>query len=176
MDGFKLSWLIRPEDPAILGCNVYRWKGLGEEPEKLNRVPVLCRDGRWTFTDRHSGMEGVVEYLIGVLFEDGQEIRYGPYCVEGGVSRDPLWASPNPARGPCVIHFEAEYPGAYEVGVYNLTGQLVRFLEVRAEIPGSYSVDWDGLDSQRRPLAPGIYFCRLVGPGIAANYKIVTAK
>jgi carboxypeptidase T len=163
VDGFRLSWLISPEDPAILGCNIYRWKGPGEEPEKLNRVPVRCEDGQWVFTDKCGGGDRTVEYFIGVLGGDGDEIRYGPYSVGCRASKDPLWVSPNPTRGSCLIHFEAQVPGAFEVGVYDLTGRLVRLLEKRTETPGHCSVGWDGLDSEGRPPAPGIYFCRVAG-------------
>jgi len=120
VDGFRLSWFILPEDPAVLGCNIYRRKGPGEEPEKLNRVPVRCEDGQWTFADSHSGVDGTAEYLIGVVGGDGQEIRYGPYSVGDRVSKGALWISPNPARGACVIHFEAGAQGAFEVLQYRL--------------------------------------------------------
>jgi hypothetical protein len=121
-------------------------------------------------------------------FEDW-DVRFGPEVAadgeeagdDAGLANDPVGEScfrlsPNPARALCSIHFEAKSHGTFEVAVYNLAGQRVRLLEVTTEKRGPSSIYWDGLDSERRPLAPGVYLCRLSGPGISETRKLVIKR
>jgi len=45
--------------------------------------------------------------------------------------------------------------------VFNILGQHVRTLVDRDEVPGRYSVSWDGLDDRGREAASGLYFYRM---------------
>ncbi len=45
--------------------------------------------------------------------------------------------------------------------ILNIIGQNVRVLVDREEVPGQYSVVWDGLDKQGHEVASGLYFYRL---------------
>jgi hypothetical protein len=55
------------------------------------------------------------------------------------------------------------------LSVHDLTGRMVRDLGVRSLPPGANSWDWDGRDETGKQLPGGIYFCRLVTPGHAAQ-------
>lgn len=60
------------------------------------------------------------------------------------------------------IKAEAEPPfglnPSVRVRVYNVTGQLVQVLEESSRNPGSFSLSWDGVDLQGRPVAAGAYY------------------
>ena len=107
---------------------------------------------------------------------NGAETGYGPYLAENPAAEDCFRLSPNPARGSCSIYFEAGAAGTFEFGVYDLAGRLVGSFEVRVGKPGPCTIYWDGLDSERRALAPGVYFCRLSGPGISQTRKLVVRR
>jgi len=60
------------------------------------------------------------------------------------------------------IKAEAEPPfglnPSIRVRVYNVTGQLVQVLEESSRNPGRFSLSWDGVDLQGRPVAAGAYY------------------
>ena len=42
--------------------------------------------------------------------------------------------------------------------------------------PGVYEIEWDGLDQSGRPVASGVYFFRIEGPGHAEQRKVVLLR
>lgn len=68
-----------------------------------------------------------------------------------------------PPAGGVPISFSVENPGQVSVAVYDQQGRQVRSLlygEQRAA--GEYSLSWDGLDREGRPVEPGPYTARLL--------------
>ncbi|HUV35731.1 MAG TPA: FlgD immunoglobulin-like domain containing protein [Patescibacteria group bacterium] len=55
-----------------------------------------------------------------------------------------------------------ELEGTSSVRVYDVKGRLVRTV-LQEEIlhPGSYQLDWNGLDENGAKVAPGVYYCKL---------------
>lgn len=60
--------------------------------------------------------------------------------------------------------------------VYNLLGQRVRELVDRAQDPGSYSVWWDGRDTEGVAVASGVYLCRLAVGDFRRARKMVLLR
>ena len=63
-----------------------------------------------------------------------------------------------------------------EIAVYDVAGRLVRRLwrgSIGAEEVG---VVWDGTDREGRPVASGVYFCRLRAPGADLRRKMVLVR
>ena len=68
---------------------------------------------------------------------------------------------PNPFNPGTAVRFELPRRSVVTVRVHNLLGQLVKTL-VDADYPaGEHSVYWDGKDDLGRPVASGVYFCRV---------------
>jgi hypothetical protein len=78
-----------------------------------------------------------------------------------------LLVRPNPFRDRARIAVCGEMPLGSEarVEVFNLRGQRVRELPVDS----SGSTQWDGYDAAGRPVATGVYFCRVVATGHAVS-------
>lgn len=83
---------------------------------------------------------------------------------------------PNPFNPSTTIRFAL--PEALEVtlGIYNITGQLVRTLFSGRQAAGVHSMVWDGIDDNDRPAASGIYLCRLQAGGHSAIRKLVLVR
>ena len=58
--------------------------------------------------------------------------------------------------------FEMTSDAAVSVGVYDLSGRLVRRLYEGQDGVGRYRSTWDGTDDDGRALPPGVYLLRLV--------------
>jgi hypothetical protein len=86
-----------------------------------------------------------------------------------GQARPPLRllpCSPNPFNGRARIRFELMSPTSVSLGIFDLTGGLVRILLDRTALAaGPHEAAWDGLDDAGRPVASGTYLCRLEAAG-----------
>ena len=60
--------------------------------------------------------------------------------------------------------------------VYNVLGQEVRRLVTAAQVPGAYSVAWDGKDMLGREVSSGLYLYRLVAGQNVVLKKMIFAK
>ncbi len=68
--------------------------------------------------------------------------------------------SPNPFAGEMTLEYAIEGVGAEDVhiGVYDVSGRMVRELLSGRQQPGSYQLRWDGRDASGVPARGGVYF------------------
>ncbi|MCR4437899.1 MAG: FlgD immunoglobulin-like domain containing protein [bacterium] len=69
---------------------------------------------------------------------------------------------PNPFNPGTVIEYRLPQASRVTLQVYNLAGVKVASLRDGMESAGRHSVVWDGRDEMGRPVAAGVYMCRLV--------------
>ena len=75
-----------------------------------------------------------------------------------------LQNAPNPFNASTTISFLIPFRLANEptrLSIYNLTGQLVRVLQLEAQQAGEHRLNWDGRDDYGREVASGVYIYRL---------------
>ena len=75
-----------------------------------------------------------------------------------------LQNAPNPFNASTTISFLIPFRLANEatrLSIYNLTGQLVRVLQLETLQAGEHSLSWDGRDYYGREVASGVYIYRL---------------
>jgi hypothetical protein len=83
---------------------------------------------------------------------------------------------PNPFNPKTSISFTITQAGPYELDIYTASGQLVRSVHHGWLEPGYYTRSWDGLDSDARPAASGVYFCRLEGPSETRTMRMALLR
>ncbi|MEW6753114.1 MAG: FG-GAP-like repeat-containing protein [Candidatus Latescibacterota bacterium] len=76
---------------------------------------------------------------------------------------------PNPFNSSTVIGFRLPERARVELTVYDLLGQQVATLVQGEREAGAHQVTWDGRDTAGRPLASGVYLCRLRAAGQAGG-------
>ena len=59
------------------------------------------------------------------------------------------------------------------LGVYDLSGRLVRTLADGERAAGEHVIEWDGRDDARISLAAGVYFVRFDAAGVREMRKVV---
>lgn len=69
--------------------------------------------------------------------------------------------TPNPFARSTAIRFEVPREAELELGVYDVSGRLVRDLLHERFPAGSHVVVWDGVDANGRQVRGGVYFTRL---------------
>ena len=55
-------------------------------------------------------------------------------------------------------------------------GQKVRHLLAKDMTAGRHSIQWDGSDENRTPLASGVYFAALRGAGFSAKQRLLLLR
>lgn len=71
-----------------------------------------------------------------------------------------LSAAPNPSRSGVALQVTLAEPGEAELGIYDLSGRLVRRLHRGPLTIGVTRLEWDGRDDRGRAPGSGIYFVR----------------
>ncbi len=75
-----------------------------------------------------------------------------------------------------VITYDLDRPGMATVIVFDLGGSVVRTIHRGRQASGSYRYTWDGRNNSDRIVARGIYFIRVVAPGIDEYRKVIVAR
>jgi hypothetical protein len=83
---------------------------------------------------------------------------------------------PNPFNSSTVIQYSVVRRERISIDVYNSLGQRVKTLVSGVQPAGRHQVTWDGTDSSGRPVASGVYFCRLTSDQIFRLQKMVLIK
>jgi hypothetical protein len=84
--------------------------------------------------------------------------------------------SPNPLSNSSLLRFALAKGGDTRLEIYDAAGRRVASLVHATLEPGNYNVTWDGRADGGDPLGAGLYFARLIAPGVtphAARLAIV---
>ncbi len=79
-------------------------------------------------------------------------------------------------REKTIVQVELPKAGNLVIQVFTLDGNVVRVLERGLKGGGTYSYFWDGTNVAGNPVARGIYFIRVVGPGMDEIRKVMVIK
>jgi hypothetical protein len=83
-------------------------------------------------------------------------------------------ARPTPFSGRTTIRFSVPRTAQTSVGIYSVTGALVRVLVApQPLVPGTYSLGWDGRDDRGATVSRGVYYCRMAAGEFRAMKKLV---
>jgi hypothetical protein len=83
---------------------------------------------------------------------------------------------PNPFNPVTTIVFELPREGTAEVGVYDVSGRLVKVLADGEYPDGEHKVLWNGRDTDGREVASGVYFYKMKSDGFEAARKMILLK
>ncbi len=78
---------------------------------------------------------------------------------------------PNPFFQSAAIRYVA--PGASKLWIHDANGRLVRTIHEGNSASGAHTILWDGRDGAGRRVAPGVYYCRVLGEDLRSVVKVV---
>lgn len=87
-----------------------------------------------------------------------------------------LLGRPNPFTGEATITFTLAGESQVRLGVYDVTGELVRTLVDARLAAGEHNAVWDGKDGVGMRVAPGVYFSVLEKNDAVVRRKIVLVR
>ncbi len=84
----------------------------------------------------------------------------------------------NPVEGDekTVLTYDLPNAGMVTINVFNMAGDLVKVIHRGAQGAGTYNFSWDGTNRAGNIVARGIYFIRIVAPGIDEYRKVMIVK
>jgi cytochrome c peroxidase len=136
-----------------------------EYPENVNSDEL----GNLGLSDQD--VDDIVAFLMtltdGYLDEDPGLMRHSVPALCEGV------AYPNPFTEATELRLAAPPDGEVELGVYDLSGRLVRTLTGRREGSGMVSLVWDGKTDSGSPAPAGMFFMRPRSSGERTQYKVM---
>lgn len=91
--------------------------------------------------------------------------------VPGGGSIGLAAPFPNPTRGAVSTAIVLASDARVRLDVHDVHGRVRHTLIDRPLTAGTHPVRWEGIDSRRQPLPPGLYFLRLSVDGMAARSR-----
>lgn len=114
--------------------------------------------------------------LVGAFGQGCEE----PIGVETGVVRAARTVleqnHPNPFNPHTTIAFSIARDTDVELKIYDVRGALVKTLVNDHRNKDHYNVRWDGRDDRSRPVASGIYFCRLRAGDVTTTRKMLLLR
>jgi len=83
---------------------------------------------------------------------------------------------PNPFNPETTIQFSLAQAGPATLRIYNIRGTLVRTLLDESLAEGLHEARWNGVDSQGRHVATGVYFARFSSGGHESGIRMLLVK
>ena len=191
---FKTWWqvtalvTIRDKDTSGLpvsraGVNAH-WSGVHNE--SVSRA--TRKNGDVSFKTGWNRTQGTVTFTVDVVEKDGEN-----YVLSGEISDSVSGGSsgaassvtaqnyPNPFNPDTWIPFAIDRDCAVTIRIYDITGKLIRTLDLGHLDAGVYidkerAAYWDGLNSAGEPVASNIYFYTFSAGSYRTTRKMVIAK
>jgi len=83
----------------------------------------------------------------------------------------------DPTKGETTrLSYQLEDAGSVTITVFTLDGDVVKRLFVGKKSAGDYAVSWDGRNGAGKAVARGIYFVRVVAPGVDEIRKVLVVR
>jgi hypothetical protein len=142
----------------------YNWNPIPNTPDTSCYVRVFS----WNASGQASGTSGRFQIrAAGGTAEPAEK-------TGSGFVLQPV--SPNPAPSGAWIRYILPRPARVRLGIYDVSGALVRRLADDVQTARDHSVYWNGLDAGGRRVAPGVYYCRLRADGSVESEKLIIQR
>jgi hypothetical protein len=175
-----LTWVTASETENA-GFNVYRSTEENGTYTKLNDTMI---PGAGTSTDEHTytytdeGLTGgLYFYQLEAVSTSGEIQNLGNLEVRPTPTEFALSSGhPNPMANSTEIAFQLPSETRVSLRVYDMAGREVRTLVNENMDAGYYTHGWDGVDTNGRSVANGVYFYRMDAGSFNATKKLVVLR
>ena len=170
------------ETPRVTGAASLR--ALGAKGENVSKL-LADSDGQHTtlqpgetLTLDFQAVDPTAEERDFVLRMEGHYVHLGngTPLEEGSATRNPQVLAVSTTvvgKDEMVISVDAPQAGNYSLGIYSVTGSMIRSLANGWVEPGTRRWTWDGTSDGGRRVSAGVYFVRLAGPHGGASKRLV---
>jgi hypothetical protein len=161
-ESVQLRWTVGSL-AGIDGFRVYRATSADGPFVCLNEIPFPSTSPGG-FVDATIWPGTTFWYELRAVLSDGSEDIVGSpvRITTGGSFEARLYpARPNPFGGAVTMQLDVpNHSGPVVAAIYNVRGQLVKWLEQGPLPRGRHTLQWDGTDERGLPVSNGVYFCQ----------------
>jgi len=166
----ELVWDVF-SDEGLEGFAIYRAEGGGESTQ-LVPPDALLSPQQIGYIDEDVRGGKTYQYTLGVVLEDGSEVRSRTIAVQSKAHTLALHQNrPNPFNPATTISFTLPQKARVYLSIYDARGKRVRTVLDKPFDEGTSEVEWDGTDGGGNRVGSGVYFYRL-----KAGKKVLTKK
>lgn len=83
---------------------------------------------------------------------------------------------PNPFDQNTTLPYDVAEASYVDLAVYDILGRRVRTLVAGHELPGQHTIAWHGENDAGQPMAPGMYFARLISESATFTRAMVLSR
>lgn len=109
---------------------------------------------------------------VSIITSDGKD--HDDNITDNGLIMEPN--HPNPFRVNTWISYTLPESSNVNIGIYNVSGELVRTLNNQQQSAGKHSIEWNGLNDAGVMTSQGVYFCRLKTDDNSETMKMFKLK
>ncbi|MFQ6091535.1 MAG: choice-of-anchor D domain-containing protein [bacterium] len=179
-DGWATVLWETAYEEKIAGFNVYRLVQAGLRPTVEHRLnsTLITGSHSYSFVDKTATPGEIYYYWIEAVGFDGATSFLGSVSGRVSVPRSCVLSQnyPNPFNPETHIDYIVNGRENVSLVIYNSLGQRVRVLVEGPQVPGTYTVTWDGRDDDGNLVPSGMYLYRItIGP-TSETKKMVMLK
>lgn len=179
----ELNWTTHSETDN-LGFYIFRSDAPNGKRSRINEqiIPgAITSQVRhdYRYEDHEIENQKVYYYWLADVDIKGQMTLHGPRTAIGIVKPTEYNLAqnyPNPFNPSTTISYSLKEDGRVKLLIYNIRGQLVRELVNTHQQAGSYTIDWDGRDSNGFFVPSGVYIYTLEANDFKASKIMTMAK
>jgi len=174
--GIRVSW-----SGYIEPGHLFRLLRKGPQEEEFSLVRVFGRNdsnsGMFEFLDRNVDPGSDYLYRVEYAGEDGKvEFSRLITAHAGRIVWQVSAGFPNPSQGQVSVSYSMPFESKVSVMVFDVSGRLVRRMDLGPRKPGAYTFVWDGKDTRGKDLPAGVYFLKLATEERIAVRKIALVR
>lgn len=113
------------------------------------------------------------------LAEKYLEFLLAPTAIEEETNKIPfkIYSNfPNPFNPVTTIKYSVDTPSEIFIGIYNVSGRLVKKIDNGFKESGHYSYTWNGVSDKNETVSSGIYFVKMKSGNKNASLKMLLLK
>jgi beta-glucanase (GH16 family) len=174
------QYIINARVASLSSGGAFRVKAGGGETGDIV-APVTGGWQSWTTVSTTATLAAGAQIIRFVAASGGFNLNYlevasdlvavGPAPAAAGYALHPCY--PNPTALGAAIHYDLPQAEAVYLGVYDVSGRLVRTLVQGARVPaGKQTAAWNGRDDNGHVVPRGVYFYRLTAGAFSATRRV----
>lgn len=130
-----------------------------------------------SYDKRDTVLFNILDFFGNITTEVAEEPEYNLMPVSFSLGQNfPNPFNPNTRIQYSIKSVPGESMAHIKLEIYNILGQEIRTLVDDDQFPGTYMVEWDGLDSRGCQAGSGIYFYRLKKGSESISKKMILLK
>lgn len=166
-DGLELIWSapeLAPDTDSAYQYVVYSSDDLPVNIDAAENIMTILRASETNYIIPEGSGDHFAITTLDRLGNESDAVQITPVSIRQDAkprSLTSLGNYPNPFNPVTNISYNLSQQSHVSLTIYDALGRMVNTLESAIKSPGTYSLEWSGVDQNGMSVSSGIYFCKL---------------